>query len=257
MSRLRMTIANHPVASYVVIAFALSWILTYALSVSIVFGLLALFGPAVAAIIVTKADGTWPQLRARITSWRQPLRWYGVALAIPFGVAAVGRAFYVLTGGSAIGFGTISAIEILIFVLVIGEEIGWRGFLQPRLRSRMDLLWAGLATGIVWTLWHLPIYLSPEQGLSKFLTFGWWVVPLAVVMGLVGERVRYSVLIATVMHGAANIATPILLPDVNAQWTHVVTGTAYALLVAAIVGWSWLRKRSSRADLAGVASTLA
>jgi hypothetical protein len=29
-----------------------------------------------------------------------------------------------LSGGAALGFGSISAIEIVIFVLVIGEEIG-------------------------------------------------------------------------------------------------------------------------------------
>ncbi len=254
MSRARTIVADHPVASYVVLAFAVSWVLTALLSVSIVFGLLALFGPAVAAIVVTRAEGTWGELRARITAWRRPVRWYAIAFGIPFAVAAAARAFYVASGGAAIGFGTISAIEVLIFVLVIGEEVGWRGFLQPRLRTRLGLIAAGVATGLVWTLWHLPIYLAPDQGLSSFLVFGWWVVPLAVVMGVVAERVQFSVIVATVMHGAANIATPILLPDVDRQWTLIVTGAVYALTVAGIVGWSWLQRPEVRSGAAGLAS---
>lgn len=125
----------------------------------------------------------------------------------------------------------------MIFVLVIGEEIGWRGFLQPRLRARTGLLAAGLMPGIVWTLWHLPIYVQPSSGLSAFLVFAWWVVPLAVVMGFVAERTRSSVLVATVLHGAANMATPIVLPDVDLTWTRIVTGAVNVLVAAGLVVW--------------------
>jgi membrane protease YdiL (CAAX protease family) len=152
---------------------------------------------------------------------------------------------YVLTGGPSLGFGTISAIELVIFVLVVGEEIGWRGFLQPRFRARMGLLAAGLATGVAWTFWHLPIYLQPTTGLSAFLVFAWWVLPLAVVMGFVAERTRYSVLIATILHGSANIATPILLPDVDLTWTRIVTGAVYALVAAVLVIWDASRRRAT------------
>lgn len=237
MSAIRAAIRNHPILSYIVIAFAFSWAFTALVSVSVVFGLIALFGPAVAAIVVSRAEGTSSELWQRIRHWRLPLGWYLAAFALPFAVAAVGRAVYALTGGAALGFGTISAIELVIFVLVIGEEIGWRGFLQPRLRARTGLLAAGLTTGIVWTLWHLPIYLQPSTGLSAFLVFAWWVLPLAVVMGFVAERTRYSVLVATVLHGAANIATPILLPDVDLTWTRIVTGAIYLLVAAGLVIW--------------------
>ena len=142
---------------------------------------------------------------------------------------------YILLGNANPGLGSISAIEVVIFVLVIGEEIGWRGFLMPRLRARMGLATAGLLTGVIWTLWHLPIYLAPDQGLAAFAVFAWWVVPLAVVMGFVAERASYSVLVATVMHGAANIATPILLPGVDHTWTMLATGTVYLLLAVTLV----------------------
>ena len=235
MTAIRSTIARYPIASFVIIAYALSYTLTFAVGVSIVFGLLALFGPAVAAIVVSRADGSWPELRARITGWRRHAGWYALAIGIPFGVATVARVVSVATGSPVEGFGAISAIEAVIFVLVIGEEIGWRGFLQPRLRSRMELAAAALATGVVWVLWHLPIYLAPDQGLEAFLRFTWWVLPLSVAMGVVAEGARFSVIVATVMHGAANIATPILLPGIDRTWWLVVTGAIYAVMALGLV----------------------
>jgi membrane protease YdiL (CAAX protease family) len=245
-------IARYPVAAYIVIAFAISWVLTFLLSISLLFGLLALFGPAVAAIIASRADGTFSVLRVRITDWRHGLGWYALAFGIPFVVAGIGRLVLMVTGGAPTGLGTISAIELVIFVLVIGEEIGWRSFLQPRLRARMGLLVAGVATGIVWSLWHLAAYLAPEQGLIAFLRFAWWVIPLAVVMGIIAEGTRFSAIVATVMHGAANISIPILLPGIAREWWLIATGIIYWVVAAVLL--VALRARFARATPAAPVS---
>lgn len=39
----------------------------------------------------------------------------------------------------------------------LGEEIGWRGFLLPRLARRMGFTRGALLTGLIWTAWHLPL----------------------------------------------------------------------------------------------------
>lgn len=233
MRALRSSIAGHPIPAYIAIAFAFSWTFTALVSVSVAFGLIALFGPAIAAVAVSWADGTLGEIRSRSTDWRQPLGTYALAFGIPFAVAGAGAFLLALAGTPWTGFGSISAIEAVIFVLVIGEEIGWRGFLQPRLRARMSLLESGLVVGIAWTVWHLPMYVG--QAPIAFLTFAWWVIPLAVVMGYVVERARYSAIVATVMHGAANIATPILLPGVDRTVWLLVTGSIYALVAVGLV----------------------
>ena len=228
------TIASHPITAFVVIAYAVSWILTLLLQVSLVFGLLALAGPTIAAVVVTRSEGSFSQLRERITAWRRPVGWYALAFGIPFVVAGIARLILGLIGEAPSGIGAIGAIELVLFVLIIGEEIGWRGFLQPRLRAAgMGLAVAGLITGIIWTFWHLALY-APEGPLF-FLQFASWVVPLAIAIGVIVEGARFSVIVAVVMHGAANISIAIVLPDVDRETWLVVTGAVWWIAAAALV----------------------
>jgi membrane protease YdiL (CAAX protease family) len=50
-----------------------------------------------------------------------------------------------------VGFG------IVLFAFGLGEEIGMRGYLQPRLMS-LGRTRALLVVGLVWATWHMPIY---------------------------------------------------------------------------------------------------
>jgi uncharacterized protein len=45
----------------------------------------------------------------------------------------------------------------------LGEEIGWRGFLAPRIISILGPFGGNLLIGIIWTLWHLPLILLGHQ----------------------------------------------------------------------------------------------
>jgi uncharacterized protein len=46
---------------------------------------------------------------------------------------------------------------ILVFSFALGEEIGMRGYLQPRLMS-LGRTHALLLVGLVWGTWHMPLY---------------------------------------------------------------------------------------------------
>ena len=58
---------------------------------------------------------------------------------------------------------------IWIFVLLIvtlipafGEEFGWRGYMLPRLVSRMKIRKALILQGFIWWAWHLPLLVIPQ-----------------------------------------------------------------------------------------------
>jgi membrane protease YdiL (CAAX protease family) len=57
------------------------------------------------------------------------------------------------------------------FFAAIGEEIGWRGYLLSKLLTTNKPLKASIFVGIVWAIWHYPLFGFPEPG-SSFTT-GW------------------------------------------------------------------------------------
>jgi uncharacterized protein len=58
---------------------------------------------------------------------------------------------------------------------VLGEEIGWRGFLVPELAKRHSFFATALISGIIWALWHYPLLLL---GTYHSATPVWYYLPL-------------------------------------------------------------------------------
>ena len=59
-------------------------------------------------------------------------------------------------------FWTMQAVLVLVapllnIVTCFGEEWGWRGYLLPKVASRMKFLPTVLVTGLIWGVWHAPI----------------------------------------------------------------------------------------------------
>ena len=55
-------------------------------------------------------------------------------------------------------------IPMLILVTIqagVGEEIGWRAFITPKLQKSMNGLKACLLISFIWSIWHVPLYFVP------------------------------------------------------------------------------------------------
>jgi uncharacterized protein len=129
-----------------------------------------------AFIICAIAGGFAPSLAALGLSWHVGGRRTVAALLKPLGEWRIGLgplAFALLLMPAAM-LGSVALQTVLIgpvkwpdssllamalvwpVLAALGEELGWRGFLLPRLVRRMGLLPAAIVIGLIWGLWHLP-----------------------------------------------------------------------------------------------------
>ena len=114
------------------------------------------------------------QLLRRYLMWRVGWKWYLALLIIPAAMVLSVYLYAALTG-TAVDFSRVMADQIrppgfsrLAFlipffitdVIANGEEIGWRGYVLPRLQARNSALAAALITGVIWALWHIPKFLT-------------------------------------------------------------------------------------------------
>ncbi len=103
----------------------------------------------------------------------------------------------------------------------LGEEGGWRGFALPRMEQRSGPLVGTLLLGVLWGLWHLPLFLlvpryngagSGFAGiLIPFAAFTIMVIAYTVVFTWVFNNTRGSLLLAILLHASINTAPTMLL----------------------------------------------
>ncbi len=131
--------------------------------------LATLLGPGAAGIIMTwivhGKDGLREML-GRLQKWQVGARWYAMAvLTAPLLILMLlvllsiwSRAFLpaVFTAEDKLSL----LITGILMGLTVGlfEEIGWTGFALPLMREKFSSVTAGLLLGLIWGLWHLPLF---------------------------------------------------------------------------------------------------
>lgn len=234
-------LAQRPLIGFVAITYAISWTLwgvAWLLGDSVVAMVVFVaggFGPAAAAAIMLRRLGQplRPWARA-IVHWRVQPGFWVYALGLPFVLFAVANTSLVLMGESvqwsliAERLGPYLA-TLVVTMLVLGgqEEPGWRGFALPRLEERHSPVKATLILGLVWGVWHVPIY-----GAIGF------VVPLLLAFFYTWLYNRTgSVLLAIVLHGGLTASQDnlILLSEEVHGITDVAIGIAYVVGIAAVL----------------------
>jgi CAAX protease family protein len=244
-------IRRHPLISFFVLAYALTWPLIPLVSVSPLFGLPALFGPALAAIIVAAVVDGRPGLRdllGRMVRWRVGVLWYAVALCLPMVLALAAAGLHLLLGPqTSVSLGGLSILNLVVFVLIVGEELGWRGYALPKLLAQRSALAASLILGALWGAWHLPTFFvpgAPQYGLP-FSAFVLLTMAYSVLMGWVYVHTEGSVLVATLLHGAINLSQGFFLGGVDPAreyWLLAGVYGAAALAVALVFRSNLLRR---------------
>ena len=159
-------------------------------------------------------------LLKRYLKWRVAWKWYLAAFLLEPILIALGVYGNALLTGVAPDFRTIMAYKIFgkeatvwLFILPFfltdlianGEEIGWRGYVLPRLQAKHHALASSLIIGIIWGFWHLLRFVSPWNPLSFSLVL-LHNLAFAVTMTWLYNNTRGSLLLVTILHASSNTA---------------------------------------------------
>jgi membrane protease YdiL (CAAX protease family) len=262
---LRRLIRANPTAAFIVIAFAFSY--TVGIATILLVGWLArgsdlaeqyvgrggvVFGPAVAAIVVT-ACTTGRTGVTRLLSMLKPHRedasWF---LLLPFLALAIAVVAYLVTStpvnalaGAIVDHWRLLLVNYGLALLITGtgEELGWRGWLLPRLLEGRSRARATLLVASVWCPWHLPILLRGGWGAIAFTAI---VVAMSFLFTALWTSARQSVLVVAAAHASINAPYVFFQSTVGAQRSYPawLAGCAvYSTVAIAVVAltWPWWR----------------
>ena len=159
-------------------------------------------------------------LLKRYLLWRVGWKWYLAAFFL-LPILILGGVYIntALTGvppdyGTVMAykiFGASATLPLLVVpwflyeIVTNGEEIGWRGYVLPRLQAKHTALAASLILGVIWGFWHLPKFLSHWNTVS----FAWFMVHTlagSVLYTWMYNGTKGSLLLVTLFHASANTA---------------------------------------------------
>jgi membrane protease YdiL (CAAX protease family) len=193
------------VRAFLVITFGLTWLPFLPVLVGgPAVPLLMPFAPAIAAVVVrrwvTKEGFADLGLRPRLAAvWP----WVGVALAWPLVAMPLAVAAASVVGAGTPDLGRVDLVSLAVWAgasvlatpVFLGEELGWRGYLQVRIFPGRPLV-AATVTGLVWAVWHFPLWLTVLQ-------LPLWTLPVMTVSLVVS-----SVFLGWVQQRSGSVWTP-------------------------------------------------
>lgn len=257
-----LIIRNKPLVIFFLLAFILAWSLMgmaiadnygwFELSLSIEpLLIVGSWVPNIAAFLVIafvlKKEGGIRELLNGWLRFRVPVFWY-LATLIPIILAVFSILLYRLMYGEApvanIVVDPVGMIALIVMITItgaMGEELGWRGFALPRLQSRMSALSASLLLGILWALWHAPLWFA-GLGFEQIPFGAYTIIAISFTMLVtwVFNNTNGNLLLASLLHLSLNISVNII--EGRALYVHALLFLVFSGIVIFIYGPSRLSR---------------
>lgn len=228
---------KHKIVLYLIITFLLTWIFwiisftSTSSSLNAVFHIVGSLMPSLMAIIFTNyfyGRKGLKELLKKLTIWKfNPLFYafilfYSVAsFYIPSFICVIAGADYKIHIKNQIfGFNLDNPLSLLACLLVIlifggplGEELGWRGFVLPTLQKKYTPLLSGIIVGVIWTCWHIPMFLFHIEGYDNFIVYLLQTIYLSIIYTWIYNHVKGSLLILILYHCIDDFIPSICFPE--------------------------------------------
>lgn len=215
-----MKTRNGSLMLFFLITFAWSWLLWLP---EVLWGIrlyLAPFGPTAAAFILTFKDEGFDGVKKLFTRgvsmnfrkvWLIP-----IFLLMP-SIVGFSLLFAVLMGEPMPEITVLSEpltiIPAFFYIMFLGgpvaEEFGWRGYALGRLQARFNATVSSVLIGVIWGLWHLPLFFMKGQDIYHnvpILGFVLGTVFLSILFTWIYNNTNGSILAALLFHTMGNLS---------------------------------------------------
>lgn len=221
------------------------------------------YGPSLAALVAATViygrDGL-RDLWMRVTMWRIPLWLFALAIVGPMLISLALLVILQVTGVDLVLTSESMPIPKLVIVFFffaivdgpVGEEIGWRGFLLPRLLEKHGVLFASTVIGLVWFVWHIPLYIATdryEMSMAFFATYLLNTMAFSFLHAWFFLRSGGSALLAITFHTAGNYSVFLavtLFPSIEKSPTTLPIYYGILGVAAIFAGFSMWRNPAYR-----------
>lgn len=220
MRPIRTFVRRHRFVVFVLLTFVLTWVPWGFVAVNLQTGrsaivtpliLLGGFGPFFAAIVVAVGGGNSRSWFRNLVDLRAPLTVWIAAVLAPIILYVGALVLFVVFGGGFDRAGVLpaAAIPAVAFATLVRgglEEPGWRGVGLPVLQRRIGAFQASIVIGVIWALWHVPLFLMPgsSQAGTPFALYAAVVVGVSIITTWLYNAAGGRVLVAIVFHTLSN-----------------------------------------------------
>jgi hypothetical protein len=218
------------------------------------------FVPSLLAIFLTwKKEGTagLRQLGRRIVQVNIGWRWYLAAVLVVI-LATMGQLVIISLTGQAFDMTLfVAQLGSLLPLLIIGplsEEIGWRGYALDRLQTKWNALVSSLIVGLVWGLWHGPLFAmvgtSYHELAIPFVGFLVGMMAVSILFTWLHNNTAGSIWTAIFFHWLYTYSGQVVASGVTRSVLYNWLGYVPYIIIAIIVVLIWkpqtLRTNSSK-----------
>ena len=204
-------------------------------------------GPLVGALVITYQSGGWGAVKTLLKSGfklRMPLVWWLLILLLPVIFSGLPLWLNVslnqFQGDRSLLAQPLMILPTFLMMFFLGgsfqEEFGWRGFALPRLLEKWNPLAASLILGVVWGIWHLPLFFIAETG-QYFMPLGIFLIMVeafSILTTWVYLRTGRNLFSALLFHTSINTCLSIFPPIIKITGGNQV-GLTYLMVGYALV----------------------
>jgi membrane protease YdiL (CAAX protease family) len=138
-------------------------------------------------------------------------------------------------------------------ILTLGEELGWRGYLQEKMLKKFGLIRGFILLGLIWGYWHAPVILmgfnfpnNPVWGALVLMPLG--TIFLGIFLGWIYLRSK-SIWIAALAHASGNLFSGIVFQLISMKQGDLLRQLAWIALWGMVAALCMIDLNRKKSDL--------